>query len=264
MKKRVWIGLLCLICLFALTGCANRQAQNKWVNSMTPTIFIHGYGSSSRAESSMVNAAERAGVTKTVVNANVDAHGHVTLTGPEISGRRNPIVKVNLQDNENTNMAEGARYIRNVIVKLQQRDHIKTYNIVAHSMGNTDAFSFINDYGTQKGMPKLKKQVVLAGAGIGGSGAANNKMYRQISSHMTNLKNVYPHAKVLNITGNLDDGSKSDGRIPNDASKSVKSMLGNRPASYRFVMLHGKHAQHSQLHENPRVFKLINNLLWGK
>lgn len=262
MKKWFGIGLMCLIGMFVLTACGTQQASQKRVNSSTPTIFIHGYGSSSRAENSMVNAARRAGVTRTVVNADVSTDGHVTVAGPTMRGKRNPIVKVNLANNKNTNMAEGARYIRNVIVALQKRDDIKSYNFVAHSMGNTDAFSFINDYGSQPGMPKLKKQVVLAGAGL--SGARDGDAFKQIGQHMTNLKNNYPHAKVLNIAGNLDDGSHSDGRIPNDASRAVKQMLGDRPASYRFVMLHGKKAQHSQLHENPRVFKLINNFLWGK
>ncbi|WP_251547658.1 alpha/beta hydrolase [Limosilactobacillus caecicola] len=263
MKKWFWLGLSSVLMVIGLSGCGQqRTTSSKWVNSTTPTIFIHGYGSSSRAESSMVKAAEKAGITKTVVNANVTTNGHVTIVGPTIKGKRNPIVKVNLANNRQTNMAVGARYIRNVITTLQKRDGIKSYNLVAHSMGNTDAFSFINDYGTQKGMPTLKKQVVLAGAGV--TDATQGEAFRQIGSHMTNLKNVYPHAQVLNIAGNLDDGSDSDGRIPNEASKDVKTMLGNRPASYRFVILHGKNAQHSKLHENQKVFKLINNFLWKK
>lgn len=262
MKKWFSISIVGVLVVLLLAGCGQQTTSQKWVHSSTPTIFIHGYGSSSRAESSMVNAAKRAGVTKTVLNADVSTDGHVTIAGPSMKGKQNPIVKVNLENNRNTNMAEGAQYIRNVVVALQKRDNVKSYNIVAHSMGNTDAFSFLNNYGSQAGMPKLRKQVVLAGAGL--SSVQSGDGFRQIGQHMTNLKNNYPHAKVLNIAGDLDDGSDSDGRIPNDASKNIKQMLGDRPASYRFVMLHGKKAQHSQLHENPRVFKLINNFLWEK
>ncbi len=158
-------------------------------------------------------------------------------------------------------MAEGARYIYNVVRKLQREDHITSYNVVGHSMGNTDIFAFLNDYGDQAGMPKLKKQVVLAGAGLTAA-RRDQDLYQQIATHLKKLKNNYPHAKVLNIIG--DKGGGTDGRIPNSASRSVKQMLGDRPASYRQVMIHGKNAQHRKLHENPQVFKLINNFLWAK
>ncbi len=261
MKKR-WVLLLTALATVVLAGCGNSQAQQKkWVNSTTPTIFVHGYGSSSRAENSMVRAAKRAGVTSTVAHAQVAPNGHVTLSGPSIRGKRNPIVQVNLQDNRNTNMAEGARYIYNVVRKLQREDHITSYNVVGHSMGNTDIFAFLNDYGDQAGMPKLKKQVVLAGAGLTAA-RRDQDLYQQIATHLKKLKNNYPHAKVLNIIG--DKGGGTDGRIPNSASRSVKQMLGDRPASYRQVMIHGKNAQHRKLHENPQVFKLINNFLWAK
>lgn len=259
--KKQWVNLLLILLVVGLAGCHRQQATSKWVNSTTPTIFVHGYGSSSRAEDSMVAAARKAAVTDTVIQAQVKADGRVTLHGPSIRGKRNPIVQVNLQNNRNTNMAEGGRYIRNVVWKLKQVDGIRTFNVVGHSMGNTDIFAFLNDYGQDKGMPRLKKQVVLAGAGLAGA-PVNSEVYQQIASHMSNLKDNYPHAQVLNIIG--DKGGQTDGRIPNQSSQSIKEMLGERPASYRQVVIHGANAQHSKLHENPRVFKLINQFLWGK
>ena len=49
------------------------------MQSTTPTLFFHGYGSSANAERHMTNAAKKAGVTKTVIRANVDRNGAVTL-----------------------------------------------------------------------------------------------------------------------------------------------------------------------------------------
>ncbi len=259
--KKWWVNLLLVLLVIGLAGCTSRQSQKKWVKSTTPTIFVHGYGSSSRAEDSMVAAARKAGVTDTVVQAQVKADGRVTLHGPSIKGKRNPIVQVNLQNNRNTDMSEGGRYIRNVVWKLKKEDGIKTINLVGHSMGNTDNFAFLNDYGQEQGMPRLKKQVVLAGAGMTGA-PVNNQVFQRMLTHLQDLKNNYPHAQVLNIMG--DKGGGTDGRIDNKASRSVKQMLGNRPASYRQVVIHGAKAQHSKLHENPRVFKLINQFLWGR
>lgn len=43
-----------------------------YVQSTTPTLFFHGYGSSANAEKHMTNAAVKAGVTQTVIRADVD------------------------------------------------------------------------------------------------------------------------------------------------------------------------------------------------
>lgn len=67
--KKWWVNLLLVLLVIGLAGCTSRQSQKKWVKSTTPTIFVHGYGSSSRAEDSMVAAARKAGVTDTVVQA---------------------------------------------------------------------------------------------------------------------------------------------------------------------------------------------------
>lgn len=144
------------------------QKSSHWVNSTT-TIFIHGYGSSYHAEETMVMRARFNNITSTVVLARVDNDGNVRISGPSIKGKRNPIVEVNLENNRQTDMNEGARYINNVIQALQKRDGIKSYNLVAHSMGNMDAFSYVARYGTQAGAPVLKKQAVLAGGLTGWS-----------------------------------------------------------------------------------------------
>ena len=137
------------------------QKSSHWVNSTT-TIFIHGYGSSYHAEETMVMRARFNNITSTVVLARVDNDGNVRISGPSI-------VEVNLENNRQTDMNEGARYINNVIQALQKRDGIKSYNLVAHSMGNMDAFSYVARYGTQAGAPVLKKQAVLAGGLTGWS-----------------------------------------------------------------------------------------------
>lgn len=46
-----------------------------------PTLFVHGWGSSYRAEEHMVKAALKAKVTKTVVRIDVDVYGQAHLVG---------------------------------------------------------------------------------------------------------------------------------------------------------------------------------------
>ncbi len=260
-KLRMIGGLLLFALMITVSFGFTKRNQNQWVNSKTPTIFVHGYGSSYNAEKYMVNHARKAGVTSTVVLARVDKNGSVKLSGPSIKNKRNPIVEVNLANNKQVDMNEGARYINNVVLALQKRDGIKSYNFVAHSMGNMDVFAYLSKYGSQSNAPKLKKQVVLAGGGLGGWGN-DNRMSSSMKDLMGQLKDNYPHAKVLNIAGNSGQGT--DGRVPNSASRSVKAMLGDRPQSYRYVLYEGSQYTHSNLHENAKVANRINRFLWGK
>lgn len=265
MRKKIFfwtIGIVTVFIFVISSALASDYRPNKWIRSTTPTIFVHGWGSSVHAEEGMVNTARMSGVTNTIVRATVSKDGQVSFSGPVFKKARNPIVMVNLQNNRQGSPKQGGTYVKNVITGLQQRDHIKRYNLVGHSMGNDNNFAFLNDYGNDQSLPKLNKQVVLAGSGI-----SNNKKdpyYQAERKQFGNLKNVYPHAAVLNIVGNIGHGKHSDGVIPNSTSFAVKQMLGNRPRSYQLKVIHGKNAQHSRLHENKHVFSIINNFLWGK
>lgn len=65
-KKGSLIGIVATVVVLLGGGgaFAKQQAAKQWVNSTTPTIFIHGYGSSYHAEESMVKAAQKAGGNK--------------------------------------------------------------------------------------------------------------------------------------------------------------------------------------------------------
>ena len=95
------ITLTIIVIIIAIVGGAiwHQQKHRKYVQSTTPTLFFHGGGSSYHAEEHMVNAAKKAGVTNTVLRANVDRAGNVTLHGSMHKGAINPIVEVNYEDN---------------------------------------------------------------------------------------------------------------------------------------------------------------------
>ncbi|RKV82811.1 MAG: alpha/beta hydrolase, partial [Streptococcus sp.] len=108
--------------------------NNNYVQSTTPTLFFHGYGSSANAERHMTDAAKKAGVTKTVIRANVDRNGQVTLKGNISKGAVNPIVEVNYEDNRNP--IDVGRYAKAVVSKLQEKYGFTKMNMVGHSLGN--------------------------------------------------------------------------------------------------------------------------------
>lgn len=79
-----------------------------------PTFFFHGWGSSVNAEKHMANAAKKAGATNTIVQADVSKNGTVKLNGTIPKSAKNPIIEVNLEDNQSGKTS----YVKDVITAV--------------------------------------------------------------------------------------------------------------------------------------------------
>ena len=104
-KKTLLFSLLAMFALVCAGGwyllhqnqaqTVKAEARKTYIQSSRPTIFFHGWGSSSRVERHMANAAKKAGVTQTIIEAKVAEDGTVTLKGTIPKDAVNPIVLVN-------------------------------------------------------------------------------------------------------------------------------------------------------------------------
>ncbi|UMT80232.1 alpha/beta hydrolase [Staphylococcus roterodami] len=252
--------------------------QQQFVNKSIPTIFLHGYGGSANSEKFMVKQAEKRGVTKDVITAYVSKDGEVTFKGKISKNAVNPIVKIELKNNRQGYLDKNATWFKNVLTKLQSEYKFYKFNFVGHSMGNLTFAQYMMTYGNDKSLPQLNKQVNIAGTFNGvlnmnedvneisvdkdGKPSRMNQPYQQLRV----LKDIYKGKgiEVLNIYGDLKDGTHSDGRVSNRSSKSLKYLLGNSPKSYRESKYEGESAQHSQLHENENVANELIDFLWKK
>ena len=152
-------------------------------------LGVGGFTASSHAEEKMANAARDAGVTKTIVRANVDKKGNVTFNRKIPANAVNPIVEVNLEDNKLAGYQDdytqgyrhGGTYIKNVVVALQKQHHYKRINLVGHSMGNLEIINYINDNVNNKKLPKVAHLVAIAGHynGLVGEHGADAKVDAQ-------------------------------------------------------------------------------------
>ncbi|MBV0921517.1 alpha/beta hydrolase [Limosilactobacillus reuteri] len=282
-KSHIGIGVVIVIVILAIIGGAvwRQQKHSKYVQSTTPTLFFHGGGSSYHAEEHMVNAAKKAGVTSTVLRADVANNGKVTLHGSMHKGAINPIVEVNYDNNRQLDFNKHGEYATNVVKALQKRYRITKINMVGHSLGNISIIYYMLQNGKNQNMPQLQKQVDIAGhfAGLNfkqvpaaiqqpvgmklnkdGKPNEMNATYRQ----MTEVRQTYPKGQVavLNIIG--DVGNHSDGTVDNVSSLSLRYLVAARAKSYRVLKITGKDAQHSKLHNNAQVDKALINFLWGK
>lgn len=279
-KKNRLVGLLVISLLVGgLSGCARHRPTSNYVQASTPTLFFHGGGSSYHAETHMVQAAENAGVTTSVTRAMVSKTGHVKLVGTWRHGAINPIVEVNYANNRELDFNRHGRWAKNVVVALQKRYHIRSFNMVGHSLGNISLIYYSLQNSRRSQLPQLQKQVNIAGhfAGLNFKGVpvsirqpADLKLNAQgkpnhmnaTYKQMTNLRLVFPRrVRVLNIYGDI--GGQTDGTVPNVSSLSLKYLVADRARTYTERRFTGRQARHSRLHDNPQVDQTLIKFLWG-
>ncbi|PNZ69089.1 alpha/beta hydrolase [Staphylococcus croceilyticus] len=284
MTKRKMIYFIFTLCILIVlvTGCSQSEKQHSHKSSalkdQTVTLFMHGYGGSENSEKYMVKQALNKDVTKDAIVATVDNQGKIHFKGTISNDAQNPIVKVVFEDNKNGDVNQNAKNIKNVLSELKAQYGFTKYNFVAHSMGNLSFAYFMKDYGNDKHLPQIQKEVNIAGTFNGvlnlnekvneisvdknGKPSKMNDNYKELLG----LEDIYKgkNIDVLNIYGDLQDGTHSDGRVSNSSSKSLKYLLQDSPKSYKETKYTGKSAQHSELHENKEVANEIIKFLWNK
>ena len=273
------IGLVCVGGWYFIsqnqTQAVKAEARKTFIQSSRPTIFFHGWGSSSRAERHMANAAIDAGVTKTIIDAKVDKDGQVTLDGSIPKDAINPIVLVNFDNNRGASTQDQGNYAYAVVKALQDTYGITEINMVAHSYGNMAIVYYMLQHGSDTSLPKLVKQVDIAGHfnGIIGMDEPENitlddegkpSSMTESYQELLTLGNHYPQGQVevLNIYGNTGKGS--DERVTNLSSQSLGYLLKGHVKSYQEKEITGPDGQHSKLHETALVDEPMITFLWGK
>ncbi|ARJ50835.1 alpha/beta hydrolase [Staphylococcus lutrae] len=287
--KKIWIWGISAVVLIILVGVtfmainrnasiANNPKHAKFIDSETPTLFLHGFGGSLNSVKFLVSQTEKQGVTQEVITAHVDKNGAVTLKGQLTKKAINPIVQIELENNEESNPKTNAEWFKNVIVALQKEYHFKNFNFVGHSMANMTFAQYMAMYGNDSSLPQLSKEVNIAGTFNGVLGIneevneitvnEDGKPSRMIPPYqdLQVLKSVYrgKNIEVLNIYGDLLDGSHSDGSVSVSSARSLKYLLGDSPKRYKESKYEGQTAQHSALHENEKVATELIQFLWHK
>lgn len=240
MKKKNLLILIVTGIMLVLTGCSSQSNSSgkKIQITSTPTLFFHGGGSSYHAEEHMVRAAEKAGVTKSLIRANVVK---------ELQ-KKYKFKKINMVGHSLGNISIIYYMLRNGTNRKMPQIQ-KQIDIAGHFGGLTF-----------DGIPDSIKQP--KGMKLDSNGKPNqmNATYKQ----MTKVRSIYnkKHVKVLNIIGDL--GNRSDGRVDNISSLSLQYLIGSGNSTYRVLKINGRYAQHSKLHENREVNRALIKFLWNK
>lgn len=282
---KIWMSSLIIVVIMVGTGGmafaqkqgkSNETAHTNFINAHTPTLFLHGTQGTLNSLSYLIDQAEDKGVTKDVIIAHVAKDGTVNLEGNMSEDAINPIIQIELEDNENMDLNQNAKWIKHVLTTLQNKYHIQSFNFVGHSMGNTSFAQYMLNYGNDTSLPQLKKQVNISGPynGVLGMNESINeievdeqgKPSRMIPPYQgfLKLKEVYKgkNIEVLNMYGDILDDTHSDGVVSVSSSKSLKYLLGDSPKSYKEIKYEGDNAQHSAIHDNPDVANDLISFLW--
>lgn len=213
----------------------------------------------------------------------------MTYSGYWQAKRRNPIIQVVFTNNQ-AGEVQYTRWLMKLMQDLKQRYQIKQINLVGHSMGAYAVVAYAMKASNQTAFPRLNKLVAIAGPFNGiighqvgphpndgttwtdrphqnhllanGRPATGHPEYKRL----VKMRHRFPsQTHVLNIYGNLKDGSASDGVVTLVSAKSLKYLVADQAASYHSKAAYGTSAAHSQLHENnPVVDHALLTFLWDK
>lgn len=298
MRRKIWLSLLILVVIVSIVLGINtihlKKAKLKKTYSFnsTPTLLVHGWTGSLKSESQMVKTAEKIGVAKTELIIHVKPNGKLNYIGHYHQHVKNPIIEI-VFDNNRAGEFKDAAWIKSVIKSLKNRYHIKRFNAVGHSMGSYALLYYCLLNGKNPNLPKPNKLVLIAGPydGI----INNHKLNQPQTAPLSNLwedkpnenallangrpkivhpeyrrllrlrKNIPRNIRVLNIYGNLENGSNSDGVVTITSARSLGFLLRGRIAKYKELKVVGENAQHSKLHKNNfDVNRGLISFLWKK
>lgn len=258
---------------------ARWQRQRPQVTQQVPTLFVHGLRGSSKTMAVMLKTAVKTGYQH-LLTIHITHAGKLKISGQWDDTVAHPLIQITFGNNQ-ARMAFQVRWLHEVMIYLRGQHGVLSYNAVGHSAGSVALVAYAEAYSQDEWLPKLRKLVTIAGPfnGVIGMNESHNTNFLLADGRP---KVVYPKnfwlpsyadlyqnrqrfpqdAAVLNIYGDLNDGSHSDRYISTASARSLHYLLGSIPASFREVGFLGAGAEHSRLHDNPRVQQLVFDFLF--
>lgn len=248
------------------------KTQSVSLKNQIPTLFIHGYAGNRFSSGSMIKRFERYGWGQKSTVIIVKADGTLKLLGaPKVPGG---FIQV-LFDNNRMSVMHQTDWLWRLMSTLKNEYSIERVNIVAHSMGGVTVLNYLSKFGISDRVPHVEKVVTLGvpfnDLEVGKDGQEIE--YRPLTSSgpsvMTPLfKNIRKHryiisptTKFLNIAGDLNNGTRSDGSVSLDSVLSLRYLLAKQ--AYREIIVTDEHAAHFKLHENRWIDEKIGCFLFG-
>lgn len=253
----------------------------------TPTIFVHGWRSSLKAELPLAHM---------LINHHQAASGLIVRVRPDsqilIKGSLKNKLHPNILIRFENNMAgekQDIVWLHEVMAILKKHYHVNDYNAIGHSMGAYTLVGYNSYYGNQKDLPKLHKLILLAGPydGILDEYKSDQPLNRigRLWDDAVNQNSLMPNgcpkiihpeyrwlekyrynfpkqAQVLNVFGDLQDGTDSDGTVSVASARSLRYLLASHVKEYEEMEAIDYYGRHQRLHSyNPQIDQSIDQFL---
>lgn len=256
-----------------VTGQEQSQKDNV-TKSSVPTVFIHGYGGTRFSFGGMIRRFDRQTVGVRSVRLTVQEDGTIEKSGV-FEKENNPLIQVLFEDNKSNEWSQ-AEWIKNVLVYLKEKYGVEKVNLVGHSMGGVSSLRYLVTYSNQENLPVVSKFVSIGAPfnnfiedsrtaeTIDKEGVLSNQESERYQEFAQKMAQVSITTKILNIGGEIDEQTHGDGSVPIGSVAVIGKLLRTHGVNYQFQYVKGKAANHSGLHENQKVDKMVVQFLWGK
>lgn len=241
-----------------------------------PTVLIHGTNGTRRSLGGMIARWDKQGVAYKALDVEISKAGKLQLNGHWQSFRthKHPLVQVIFKEGDPPEWQQGA-WVKEVLLLLKQHLGIEEVYLMGHSMGGVAGLRYIVDNSFDPSLPRVKKLVVVGAPfngeivdssgrtayDLGPNGPVHaSETYRYFHTYR---KSIPKSLAVFNVYGDLKNGSRSDGFVSVDSARALGFLVKGKVASYREHLVLGLKAQHSLLHENQQIDRLVAHFLWG-
>ncbi|WP_165815206.1 alpha/beta hydrolase [Levilactobacillus bambusae] len=269
----------------SLIGHARARRQvTRWrknrsqVSDQVPILFLHGLRGGAQTMTQMVQAVKKSWHEHVLV-IHVNHAGKLKITGEWNPADAHPLVQINFGNNQARTTLQMV-WLKKVLIYLRTQHGVQNYDAVGHSAGCVTLVDFAETYNDDRKLPSLRRLVTIAGPFNGVLGMNESYNTNQLDemgcpvviypanfwfpSYASLLENqaAFPtNVDVLNIYGDIGDGSHSDKYISTASARSLRYLLGDQPQSYHEIRFRGDDAEHSELHDNHEVMRLVRQFL---
>ncbi|WP_390406473.1 alpha/beta hydrolase [Lacticaseibacillus jixiensis] len=269
MRKWLWVIGLCLLLMMPAPTPVHAASTHQ-----TVTLYLHGHHGNGQSMLPLIHDAMWQAQATPALVAVVNNDGQVSFRGRLPANANRPLVQVIFMNNHTVDYRQLRWWLHNVMQGLAQRYGVRQVNIVAHSLGNTAVEWYLLRYGRQPELPRVVRWVSIAGNFDGIPRMHMQPRHNRIEANgrpdllapqyrQALLKRRhFPAVAILNVYGDLQDGSHADGRILNASSRALGYLVRGQAASYQEQRFVGRDASHRRLRFNRDVALATDAFLW--
>lgn len=243
-----------------------------------PTVFVHGLKGSPKSTNGMIAYFSRHyyGAAR-VQTINIQPNGELDVKG-DYQWIDHPLIQINFV-NRNASIPQDNVWLAKALHYIKVKDGVKRYDAVGHSAGCVTLLQ--TEMVFRSRLPIMEKFVSVAGC-YNGLLKENDFPHAVKLDHHYRPDHWYPAdsqypafstlvhqarrfpkaTEVLNIYGDLGDGSNSDGKVTTQSALSLNYILRHQLLKIKNVRFTGPLYKHSGLRKSPVVYQCIGTFLW--